>query len=891
MQPERLDPNSILKYVKREELKTKGGKLKIFFGMCAGVGKTYAMLEAAQQKKSEGINIIVGIVETHGRPETAKLVEKLPSIPLKEVIYKDAVFHELDIDAIINAKPQIVIIDELAHTNIPGSRHPKRWQDVLEILDRGIDVYTTMNVQHLESRKDIIEAITNISIRETVPDLVLERAAEIRLVDISPPELLKRLSEGKVYLGDTPQLAMENFFKEGNLTALRELALRFIAEQVDHELHTMMAVGKRESTWKTTERLLVAVSASTHSENLIRTTRRLAFNLDAPWIALHIDTGYELDEKEQTRLTKNLAFARELGAEVITTTDVDVVNAIHKISKQNNVTQIVMGRSPKLKLLAYFTGGTVLERLASEASDIDLHVVRQIPSNVEEKRANSYDPVTISPATYFKTFLWVLLLTFINVFLEPYTGYRATGYIYLFGILALSLFTGRGPILFAAALSALIWDFFFIPPGNVLFMNKNSEDLLLLGFYFIAAVTTGTLIGRIRTRELMISKREEQTKALYDVLREFTGAHTPKDIYNSIAKHVGKLLRGECAIIPKTLFNGLNFENLPVSFDDKEKAVAIWVFSNGKEAGFSTDTLSSVSTYFIPLIAFDETVGVLTYKPIGKKQLSTDDITFLYTVGRQIAQHLHHANEEELKRREHNLEQAEKIHRSFMTMVSEQINTPLKVLTKASQALQKTDLAQVNVVEKRLINEIEETTGDLNNFVENMFVKSRVLLEFMAPMKEVHHIKELVDNSINSLKKELKAYHLQINIPENIMRASFDLSLLEIVVCNLLDSSVKNSEPGTTIEITARNDPNYVVLAIADEGNPLPEGVRFPLYRSYAERRVSDDSHVAVGLAIARNIMALHNGRFEYRNKPQGGVEFSIYIPIKQKKQATQIQI
>ncbi len=351
MKEERIDPDALLRAIQKEETKSKSGKLKIFFGMSAGVGKTYKMLEEAQQLHKEGQNILVGTINTHGRKETELLLQGLPLLPEKWIKYRETVFEELDLETILKRKPPLILIDELAHTNVPGSRHQKRWQDVIEILDHGIDVYTTLNVQHLESRKDLVENVSGIQIRETVPDSILERASNLELVDISPSELLHRLKEGKVYLGTQSEIAARNFFKEETLTALREITLRVAAEKVDHDLHSLLPTGKE---WKTREKLMVAISPSLSSQQLIRRTRRRAFELDAPWVVVYVDTGQRLSDQDQKLLHSHLNLAQELGAEVVITHDLTIASALQRVAKQKEITQLVMGRPSPPPFLGHF---------------------------------------------------------------------------------------------------------------------------------------------------------------------------------------------------------------------------------------------------------------------------------------------------------------------------------------------------------------------------------------------------------------------------------------------------------------------------------------------------------------------------------------------------------
>jgi two-component system, OmpR family, sensor histidine kinase KdpD len=437
----------------------KRGKLKIFLGMAAGVGKTYAMLEAARKQQSLGVDVVIGYVETHGRKDTDALVAGLPIIPRKVSDYRGVTLSEMDVDAVLARKPKLALVDELAHTNAPGSRHPKRYQDILELLDAGIDVYTTLNVQHVESRAHTVEEITGSTMHETVPDSILD-LAEIELIDISPDDLMRRLDEGKVYMPDRAAVAMVNFFREGNLTALREMALRLAAERVGQDVRDYMQVMQIQGPWKTGHRLLVAVSPSPLSEQMVRWTRRLADSLDAQWMAVHVESSKLLTDAEQARLTKNLALARELGAEVIATVDENLVRGVLRVARQQNVTQIVVGKPAREAIWNFFRRGWFLRRLVEESGDIDIHVVRADKSETPRPRPSSACP-SVSWKQYAFSLGVVAAVTMLNALLNTYTaiGYRALALNYLLVVVVLALFVGRGPVLMSATLSALCWDF------------------------------------------------------------------------------------------------------------------------------------------------------------------------------------------------------------------------------------------------------------------------------------------------------------------------------------------------------------------------------------------------------------------------------------------------
>jgi len=876
---ERPDPDKILSAIISQEKKNKEGSLKIFFGMSAGVGKTYTMLEDAHERVKEGIDLAVGVIETHGRQETAELLKGLKQIPLKKIQYKNTVFEELDLDAILQRRPQLVLVDELAHTNVPGSRHPKRWQDVIELLDAGIDVYTSLNVQHVESRKDVVEGITGIQIRETVPDLILERATQIELVDITPDELLKRLKEGKVYLGTQSEIAARNFFQEDRLTALREIALRFTAEKVDHDLHEMIALSKRMQNWKTGERLLVGISSSPHSQHLIRSCRRLAFNLDAPWIAVYVDRGIGLSEKEQASLSKNLALARELGAEVITTCDPDVATALQRIARQKNVTQIIIGRAAPWGLRRLFRGRGLLDSLTGESSDIDVHVIRR-----EEVSAEKKEPIHLKfsskPSAYLGMAAFVLVLTVIGKLLLPIIDYKTVGFIYLLGILILSLFLGRGPVFAAAALSALIWNFYFIPSVGT-FRIFYPEDWATFTIYFLTAIITGILTTRIREREQLLRLREERTETLYNIVKEITTAPSTDQLLKRITDRLGSSFKGKCEIILKDLDNRLRFDRQSLIVgDDKEKGVALWVFEQGKEAGWSTDTLPSVKNLYIPLKGYKEIMGVLAYHPEKPRALLVDEINILYTVGQQLANYLERSFTEEKARREDYLHQIEKIHTTILDTVSKGLTQPVSSIQKVAEELQGEKALAENEFGARWIQEFQDSSEKLKRTVENVLVMSNLNTGFFALQKELHHVEDLIRACVEDLKTSLENHVLKIKIADNIPPVSFDFSLMELMLCNILFNAVEYSKPGTSITIDAHIDADNLIISVADEGKGIPSEVLSHIFEKFYSATESESAGVGLGLSISKSIAEVHQGRIEARNLKSGGAEFSVIIPL-----------
>ncbi len=533
---DRPDPDELLASLKLEEEKSKRGKLKIFFGMCAGVGKTYTMLQTAQAEKSKRCDIIVGYVETHNRKETADLLEGLELIPRKEYQYKSTTVYEMDLDAIIARKPQIVLVDELAHTNAPGSRHAKRYQDVLEILDNGINVYTTVNVQHLESRSDTVAQITGIIVRETLPDEIFENADEIEVVDLTPEELLQRLSEGKVYTPERSKEAIESFFRKGNITALREMALRIVADRVDKQLHEYMQLKRIKGPWKSGLHLLVAVSHTQQSAKLLRWAKNLSYTMGADLQAIYVETSYKPDTKESEQLNKNINLARQLGIKFRIVTNRDMVKAIVDFAQKENITHIIIGKPRVRNLFTLLRLGNFVNRLIRYSGNIDVYILgSDIQSKDKFKKNVSLPSFTSNIRQYFTAALIVIFTAIICFSIKEFIGYQVVSFALLFVVSTLAFFFGTGPILVSATMSALIWDFFFIPPPYTLHVDK-PEDMLMLIMFFIIALLSGVLTSRIKRQEMKIRIREERTNALYQLTRELSTA-TGIDEVITIAKN------------------------------------------------------------------------------------------------------------------------------------------------------------------------------------------------------------------------------------------------------------------------------------------------------------------------------------------------------------------
>lgn len=884
MEEKRPNPDALLRAIKAEDARNKPGQLRIFFGMAAGVGKTYAMLKAAQQRFLEGVDVVVGVVETHARAETEALLQGLPTVERKKIGYRGTEFEELDLDAILKRRPQLVLVDELAHSNVPGARHGKRWHDVAELLDNGIDVYTTLNVQHIESRKDAVESIAGVAIRETVPDSIVERAAEISLIDLTPMELLQRLREGKVYLGDRADRAVANFFTEERLTALREVALRLTAEKVDNELQQLVVSRLPEGYWKATERLMVAVSHSPYSAGLIRATRRLAFSLEAPWIAVNVDTGKKLSVADQEMLTHNLALARELGAEVISTADTDIVAALQRIARQRRVTQMVVGRPTRQWMKDILVGGTLLDRLVRRSGDFDVHVLRpeKLPG-----RANwgwRLRLPEISASSYWWTIGSVIAIALLSSLLEPFLGYRAVGFLLLLTVLTLSLFFSLGPILLAALFSAVIWDFFFIPPYGTLTISQ-PEDMIMCVAYFVAAIVTGTLTHRIRRRELMLRRREVRTEALYEIVRTIVGARDKQEMIQTVCERLGTALNGECRVLFKGA-DGLLVDggdgDLNGASSQKELAVLNWTFENRKVAGWSTDTLPEAGVLCVPLLGPSEIVGVLAYHPQNRALLSQEDQNLLSAVCHQLSVAIEREHLREISRLAERLEESEKLHQTILDSVSHEIRTPLTAIIGAASALADENISNEPRVRGEISRELIETALRLDRVVNNLLDMSRLSTGALTLNRDWHDVQDLISLTLTELGDTLSKHKLEVSLPTDLPLLQIDLQLFVQVLTNIILNAASYSPARSTILVTANLRGADVELSVSDQGNGVQYDLLPHIFDKFYRVPGSEAGGTGLGLAVAKSIVEMHGGKIEAHNRPEGGLRIEIRLPVDQ---------
>ena len=874
----RPDPDELLASLKLEEEKSKRGKLKIFFGMCAGVGKTYTMLQTAQAEKLKGNDIIIGYIETHNRKETTDLTEGLEIVPRRTYQYKSTTVQEMDLDAIIARKPKTVLVDELAHTNAPGSRHAKRFQDVLEILDNGINVFTTVNVQHLESRSDTVAQITGIIVRETLPDEIFENADDIEVIDLTPDELLQRLSDGKVYAPERSREAIESFFRKGNITALREMALRIVADRVDKQLHEYMQLKRIKGPWKSGLHLLVAVSHTQQSSKLLRWAKNLSYTMGSDLQAVYVETSYKLNTKESEQLNKNINLARQLGIKFRFVTNNDMVKAIVDFAQKENITHIIIGKPKVRNLLTLLRLGNFVNRLIRYSGNIDVYILGSDNQSKDKyKEKVSLPSFTSGIRQYLIASLIVVITAVLCFFIKDLIGYQVVSFGLLFIVSTLAFFFGTGPILLSATLSALIWDFFFIPPPYTLHVDK-PEDMLMLIMFFIIALLSGVLTSRIRRQEMKIRVREERTNALYQLTRELSTATGIEEVIIIAKNDIKKYFDLKCRIILKNDNNQLDYssqEESDINLSRNDMSVAAWTFQHSTKAGKHTDTLPSGNFTFYPLKGNQMNLGVIAIQqPIvftqGEEQfwdafISQISGKFEREYLRNMAKHAYFLNE------------SDKLYKTLFNSISHELRIPVATIMGASDSLLSSNHPQE--VQNELSHEILKASKRLNRLIENLLNMSRLESGHIKPRLDWCDIHDLINKVTENLQDELKSFHLHVVIPDDMPFVKIDFGLMEQVLYNLIYNATQYASASTNLRVKAFYDNGLMTLQVMDRGPGFPPKEISLIFNKFYRVEGSKAGGTGLGLSIAKGFTEAHKGTITVENRQNGGAKFTIKIP------------
>ena len=881
----RPSPEAMLKVAQAEEASVEEGqgKLKIFLGYAAGVGKTYAMLEAGRQRLREGRDVVAGYVESHGRPETDALLEGLEVLPRKEVPYLGVLLPEMDLDVVLARKPQIALVDELAHSNAPGSRHEKRWQDVEELLAAGIDVYTTVNIQHFESLNDVVAQITGVVVRETLPDRLLDMAFEIKLVDIPPEDLLQRLNEGKIYIPDQAAKAIEKFFKPGNLMALREMSLRRTAARVDDQMRAYMETQAIAGPWPAAERVMVCISGSPYSDKLIRAACRLAEELKAQWFTVYIETpGSSRHVREnRERVWRDLRLAESQGAQVATITATSVPDATIDYAVRHNVTKIVVGKptNPRWRELLR---PPIVDQIIRLSGVIDVVVV----SFDREERPKGAPPAKRRRPFQFRSYVAGLLLVagasvlcaFVKPFLEPTNMVM----IYLLAVVLAAVRLGRKPAVLTAFLGVLAFDFFFVPP-RLTFAVADTQYIITFVALFIVGVVISTLVTRARERAEVMRIREVQTASLYYLSRDLAAAVDIGAVMKAVVRNVEEALNARVGLfLPEGERLDVMAASEGLSLDIKEQAVADWAFRNRHPAGRGTDTLVSAEMLYLPLQTQASVLGVMgvrlendmDYRSTESRRL-LDAFTTQAAMAMERVQFSRQAEQAQILQARENLE------RALLNSISHDLRTPLASVTGVLSSLREEGAHLGDHARRELLDTACGEADRLNRFVGNLLDMTRIEAGAVRLNLEPCDVQDLVGCALAALEPRIDNREVVFRMLPVMPLVPMDLVLMTQVLVNLLENCLKYSPTGSQIEITARTEAAWLVLEVADRGPGVPEQDLKRVFDKFYRIPVPEGAGgTGLGLSICKGIVEAHGGRIRAENRDGGGLRMVLRLPL-----------
>jgi two-component system sensor histidine kinase KdpD len=887
---QRPSPEALLEAARREE--SASGKLKIFVGAAPGVGKTYEMLQSAHARRKAGVDVVVGFVETHGRAETEALVRGLEVIPRKRVDYHGQTVEEMDLDAVIARRPQIALVDELAHTNAAGSRHPKRYLDIEELLSHGIDVYTAVNIQHIESLNDVVAQITHVRVRETVPDSVFDRADAIELIDLTPDDLIQRLKEGKVYVPKQAERALEHYFSPGNLTALRELALRRTAERVDEQLLTHMQANAIAGPWAAGERILVCVSEDPRAAGLVRYTKRLADRLHAPFTAISIETrrSLRLSDEERDRLADTLRLAESLGGEALAIPAVGrrIADDVINFAQANNVTQIVIGKSTRSRWFE-MTRGSVVHDLVRRAGNISVHVIPGDELADQPVSKTAVQTAARSEQFDARPYLKALGITALGlaaaVAIKPYFGIENVDLVFLTAVVTVAVRYGLWPSLLASLVSSLTYNFFFLPPVYT-FTITDPTNVAAFFFFMLIAFVVSNVAGRVRTQADTAIGRIRTTEQLYAFSRKLAGTGTLDDVLWATAYQTALMLRVRVVLLlPEdgllTVKSGYPPED---ALDQADLAAANWAWSNDRPAGRGSDTLPGAKRLFLPMRTGRGAIGVIGIDNDRTGPLLTPDqrrlLDALVDQGALAIERV--ALVEDMDRVKRTVE-SERLRSALLTSISHDLKTPLASVLGAASTMR--DLAGgLSDTEKRdLLATVIDESERLNRFIANLLDMTKLESGAIVPNTALQDIGEIVGSALRRAAKILTAHEVKLDMAADLPMLQLDAVLFEQVLFNLLDNAAKYSPPDTTIAIRSRRERDLVVLEVTDEGGGIPPGELESVFDKFYRAQKGD--HVrpgtGLGLAISRGFVEAMRGTITAANRSdRSGAVLTIRLPV-----------
>jgi two-component system, OmpR family, sensor histidine kinase KdpD len=883
----RPSPEALLAQTAKESR----GRLKVFLGAAPGVGKTYEMLTQARQRRLEGIDTVIGVVETHGRIETDLLTKGFETIPKKRLAYKGRVLAEMDIDAILQRRPKLVLVDELAHTNAPSSRHPKCYMDVEEILAAGIDVYTTLNVQHLESLNDVVAKITRIRVRETVPDSILDRADDVELVDLTPEDLLQRLKEGKVYVPTQAERAVRHYFMPGNLTALRELALRRTAQRVDDQMVNYMRAHAIQGPWEASERVLVSVSERPGAVALVRYARRLADRLRASWAAINVETAHtqRLSETERDRVAEALRVAQRLGGVPVSIPASNVAEGVIEYARANNFTHIVVSTAQRSRWSELIRGSAAHE-IIRRAGDISVHVVpEERTAKAEIEKPGRLEPAkepsaSLMPSAYAGSLAMVAVALGIGFILRHYLGVSNVALVFLTAVLASAVTYGLWPALFACLVSVLAFNFFFLPPLYT-FVIADRENVITLVVFAVVAVIASHLTARVRAEAVTAQLRAKVTEELYLFSRKLTGVVSLDDLLWATAHQIALMLKVRVVLLlPERESIAVRAGYPPEDFlDDADLAAAKWAWDHVQPAGRGADTLPGAKRLFLPMRTGRGRLGIIGLDsdrpgPI----LSPDQRRLLDALSDQAALAIERVNLMQDIDRARLTTETERLRTALLTSISHDLRTPLASILGSATSLKAYRKNLSEEEQDELIGTIQDESERLNRFINNLLDMTRLESGALALNTEATDLVDVVGSALRRTAKVLSTHQVNVELDSELPMIKLDAVLLEQVLFNLLDNAAKYSPEGSEIRVRAWRDSASICLEVLDEGDGIPPGDLERIFDKFYRVHAADRQRAGtgLGLAICRGFIEAMGGTILARNRTdRTGAAFTIALP------------
>jgi two-component system, OmpR family, sensor histidine kinase KdpD len=885
----RPSPEALLEAAHREE--RRRGRLKIFLGAAPGVGKTYEMLATARARRREGVDIVVGVVETHGRRETEALLEGLEIVPRARIDYKGRELTEMDLDRVLARKPQLVLVDELAHSNAPGSRHPKRYLDVEELLNAGIDVYTTVNIQHVESLNDVVAQITRIRVRETVPDSIIDRADAIELIDLTPDDLIQRLKEGKVYVSDQAARAIEHYFSAGNLTALRELALRRTAQRVDEQLLSHMQAHAIPGPWAAGERVVVCVSEDAKSAGLVRYAKRLADRLHAPWTALCVEgrRSLQLSEEERDRIADTLRLAQRLGGEAMTIPSGGrIPDDVISFAQANNATHVVIGKSTRSRWFEILHG-SVVHDLVRRSGNISVHVISgdDAAGEAMPKRtvATEAQPAPFDSKPYAAVVVAVAAAIAVGKLIQPIFGLENIDLVFMTAVVAVAVGSGLWPSLVAVAAASLAYNFFFLPPIYT-FTITDPTNVAALVFFTIVALLVSNLAARVRTQALTAQARARTTEALYAFSRKLASAGSLDDVLWATAYQIAFMLRVRVVLLlPEngviTVKAGYPPED---SLDEADLAAAKWAFERDHPAGRGADTLPGAKRLFLPMHTSRGTIGLVGLDSDKPGALLTPEQRRLFDA---LSDHAALAIErvrlvEDLDKAKLAVE-TDRLRSALLTSISHDLKTPLAAIFGAASTLHDFAKALDDAAKADLLLTIVEESERLNRFIANLLDMTRLESGAVQPNLNLYDVSEIVGTALQRASKILNLHRIEVELAADLPMLSLDAVLFEQVLFNLIDNAAKHAPPGSTVRLQGWLDKDWVCLAVLDEGTGIPPDEMDRIFEKFYRAQKGDRvrAGTGLGLAISRGFVEAMGGSIMAGNRSdRPGAVFTISLPV-----------